>query len=311
MGALQPFVALASSRRAGVSVLLSRQITAFIAALSACGSPRPAGPLSVVDGLGREVSLERPARRIVSLSPATTELVFALGAGSRLVGRTRWCDYPAEVAAIISVGAGLNPSIEAVAAQKPDLVVMYSTAGNDGAVAQLAGLGIPAVNLPMDRLSDVIRSARLLGVLLGDSIRADSIAFAFQRTLAQLHQNPALIGPTVAMVVWDNPPMVIGAGSFMSELVELAGARNVFADLPQPSPTVSIETIASRNPDLLLVHGDTGLPAWARRPEWRAVRAVREGRFAHLHGSQFERPSLRAPDAVRALVIELGRARPR
>jgi iron complex transport system substrate-binding protein len=100
--------------------------------------------------------------------------------------------------------------------------------------------------------------------------------------------------------------MVIGAGSFMTEMVELAGGTNVFADASQPSITVSIETIAARNPDLMLISGEDGaVPAWASRPEWKAVRAVRERRFAYLHGSEFHRPSLRAPEAVRHLAETL------
>ena len=275
------------------------------AAGMSCSPANRSGPLSVVDGQGHRVTLQRPAQRIVSLAPATTELLFALGAGPRVVGRTRWCDYPAEVSAVPSVGDGLNPNIEAVAAQKPDLVVMYSTAANGPAVEQLARLGIAAINVPMDRLADVSRSARLLGVLLGDSARADSIATRFDSSLAALRAARVEGGPGVVMVVWDNPPMVIGAGSFMSEIVDLAGGRNSFADLPQPSATVNIETIAARKPDLMLVHGGPALPAWSSKPEWRAVPAVRERRFAFMHGGEFERPSLRATDAVRALAAEL------
>lgn len=283
-----------------------RVLAGLCTVLVACPPVERAGPLSVLDDQGRRVTLEHAARRIVSLSPATTELVFALGAGSRLVGRTRWCDYPAEAAAVTSVGDGLNPNVESVAAQKPDLVVMYSTSGNDPAVAQLSRLNIPAVNVPMDRLSDVSRSARMLGRLVGDSARADSLAGTFDSTLTALAAARRTGGPRVVMVVWDNPPMVIGAGSFMTELVELAGGTNAFADAPQPSFTVSIETIAARNPDLMLISGEDGsVPAWASRPEWRAVRAVRERRFAYMHGSEFHRPSFRAPDAVGRLAAIL------
>lgn len=270
----------------------------------ACRPAEQSHPVSVVDGLGRTVSLERPARRIVSLAPATTELLFALDAGDRVVGRTRWCDYPAAALQVPSVGDGLNPNIEAVAATRPDLVVMYSTTANATAVEQLARLGIPAVNLPMDRLRDVSASARLLGVLLGDSASVAGQAARFDFTLAHLQAGQRSGGPSVAIVAWDNPPMVIGAGSFLTELITLAGGRNAFGDIALPSATVSIETIASRNPDLLLVATEDSagsVPAWASRPEWQAVAAVRLRRFGFLRGSEFNRPSFRAPDAVRQL----------
>ena len=276
----------------------------------ACRPAERAGLVTVTDAIGRTVSLPRPAQRIVSLAPATTELLFALGAGNRVVGRTRWCDFPAEALAVPSVGDGLNPNIETVAATRPDLVVLYGTSANAAAVDQLARLGIPAVNVPMDRLSDVGTSARLLGRLLGDPARADSIAARFDSALAALREDRTGRGQRVVMVVWDNPPMVIGAGSFLHELVELAGARNVFGDVAAPSPTVSIETIAARNPEVIVGSADdTSLPAWARRPEWRVVPAVRARRFVYLHGTEFHRPSLRAPEAV-ARLRELLVARP-
>ena len=264
---------------------------------------RPAGRAAtpgIVDDLGLPVALRQVPRRIVSLSPATTELLFALGLGDRVVGRTRWCDYPPRVAQVASVGDGLNPNVEAVAARKPDLVVMYASGANTPAVERLAQLRIPAVNLRMDRLDDVARSARLLGRLTGDSVRIDSLARAFQASLDSLRAVPHGATRRVAMVVWDNPPIVIGAGSYLTEFVTLAGGENVFDDVARPSATVSIETIASRNPDLLLIASMDSV-AWVKRPEWQVVRAVREHHFGFLRGSEFNRPSFRAPDAVRRL----------
>jgi ABC-type Fe3+-hydroxamate transport system substrate-binding protein len=256
----------------------------------------------VLDDLGNRVALARVPQRVVSLAPSTTELLFTLGYGSRVVGRSRWCDYPAEALAVPSVGDGLNPNIEAVAARKPDLVVMYATTANATAVAQLERLGIPAINVRTDRLADVAHAARLLAGILGDSARVDSVAVRFEHSLDSLQQLHHSRNPRVAMVAWDNPPMVIGAGSFLTELVKLAGGANVFADLPQPSPTVSIETIAARNPDLLLsLSSDSAGPSYAKRPEWQVIRAVRQKRFGMLHGTEFDRPSLRAIQAVQEL----------
>src|SRR5437667_285543 len=115
---------------------------------------------------------------------------------------------------------------------------------------------------------------------------------------------PAAARRRVAFVVWDNPPMVIGGGSYLDELATLAGTENVFHDIPAASATVSLETIAARDPDVIAVLADSGapaVPAWAARREWQVVRAVRERRFAVLGGSLFARPSPRAPQAVAAL----------
>jgi len=274
----------------------------------ACASP-PAAParLFVIDDAGDSVRMGEPARRVVSLSPATTELVFALGAGARLVGRTRWCDYPEAVRNIPDVGDGIPPNLEAVLARRPDLILLYRSAQNSDAARRFGEAGIAVLQLDFNRLDDVPRLARLLAPLLGVPAAGDSLARAFEAELAAASVAPdsaCASGrrgcPSVLLLAWDQPPIAIGAGSFQSEVLERAGARNLFADLTVPSATVSIEAIAARNPDLVLV-GDSALPAIARRPEWRVVPAVREGRFLRFGPAAFGRASPRAPEVIRAL----------
>lgn len=269
-------------------------------------SPSGGAGLSITDDAGRTVALAAPARRIVSLAPSSTELLFAIGAGAQVVGRTTWCRYPAAALAVPVVGDGLDPNIEAVAARHPDLVVLYRSPSNESAVAQLTRLDIPAVILRQDRIADVAGDARALGRLTGHVSSADSLAAA----LVAVATAPAPPARTsIAFVVWDNPPMVIGAGSFLDELATLAGARNVFHDLPGASATVSLETLASRNPAWIAVIEDSAggaPPAFAGRPEWRVIPAVRARRFIHLRGDLFGRPSPRAAEAVATLRALLG-----
>lgn len=274
--------------------------------LGACSAPaqRPAGGLVIVDDAGDSIRLAQPVRRIVSLSPATTELVFALGAGDHLVGRTRWCDYPPAARAVPSVGDGLPPNIESVLAQAPDLVLLYRSPQNAAALARFRAAGIAAVQLGIDHLADVPRLARLLGPAVGRGGTGDSLAAAFEAGVAaaaaRAATQPEAGRPRVLLLAWDQPPIAIGAGSFQSEIVALAGGRNLFADLTVPSATVSIEVIAARDPDLVLVT-DSGLPAIAGRPEWAAVPAVRARRFVRLVTPVFSRPSPRAMEAVAEL----------
>src|SRR5207244_2288717 len=129
----------------------------LLVATVACGRGNRSAPpsrISALDDAGRTVALAQPPSRIVSLSPAVTELLFALGVGDRLVGRTTWCDYPPAARQVPSVGDGLNPNIEAVAARHPDLVVLYRSALDETAAAQLARLGIAAALVRQDRLED-------------------------------------------------------------------------------------------------------------------------------------------------------------
>ncbi|HEV8380655.1 MAG TPA: helical backbone metal receptor [Gemmatimonadales bacterium] len=237
----------------------------------------------------------------MSLLPSFTEILFAIGAGDRVVGRTQWCDYPPAAFAVPSVGDGMPPNVEAVAARKPDLVVLYNAGPNVTAAQQLERIGIRAVLLDLNRLEDLGPATRMLGRLTGRQEQAESLASAME---SLLHQPPPTSTPstTLAFVVWDNPPIIIGRGSYLDELATRAGARNVFSDVAAPSAQVSLETIVARDPRWIAVLSDSGTPpAFAKRREWRAVRAVREGRFLLLRGSLFGRPGPRSGQAIREL----------
>jgi iron complex transport system substrate-binding protein len=273
----------------------------LLALLAACGSSeRTAGKLSAVDDAGDTVSLAAPARRIVSLIPATTELLFAIGAGPDLVGRTAWCDYPAAARDVPNLGDGIKPNLEAIVAQRPDLVVLYNSAQNAEAAAHLRSLNIPTLELSLDRLSDVPRIGRLLGHLAGREASADSMAAAYDTALQSATAPPSGQPPKVLILVWDQPPMTVGAGSFLTELVERAGGMNLFADISASSGQVSIEAVVARDPDLVFVASE-GTPTFAKRPEWQPVRAIREHHFVRVTSSAFNRPSPRAPQAIREL----------
>ena len=269
-------------------------------AVAACarGERAPArGPVSVTDDAGRTVALAAPAHRIVSLLPSFTEILFAIGAGDRVAGRTTWCDYPPEAREIPSVGDGIPPNVEAVAARRPDLVVVYRSGPNVTAAEQLERLGISTVLFDLNRLEDLGPVIRRLGALTGRRAPADSLAHVMDSLASE---PPAPSPQSLVFIVWDNPPIVIGGGSYLDRLAALAGARNVFHDIGSPSAQVSIETIAARDPDFVAVLADTARPpAYATRREWRAVRAVRQGRFLYLPGTLFGRPSPRAALAVR------------
>jgi len=261
-------------------------------------------PLLAVDDLGDTVRLGAPATRIVSLIPATTELLFALGLGERVVGRTTWCDFPPEARQVPSLGDGLQPNLEAIVATRPDLVVLYNSSQNVAAAERLRAQQIPTLLVNTDHLADVPRLARLLAPLAGDAAAGDRLALHFEAELDSATGRTSAPRRRILILAWDQPPIALGAGSFLSELVERAGARNVFDDLEAPSAPVSMEAIASREVDAVLVLGDT-VPAWASRPEWQAVGAVREHRFLFVPADLFSRPGPRSPAALRALVTAL------
>ncbi len=279
-------------------------------ATTACGREAARAGSPLADAWGRPVALAPAARRIVSLAPATTELVFALGAGGRLVGRTTWCDWPAAAAAVPNMGNGIGPNVEAVVAARPDLVLVYPSEANRPAVAQLEQLGIRVAVVLQDAIADWRETAGTLARLLGREAAAESLLADFDARLAAARAASAPDSPTVFIAVGANPPYAIGAGSFVSELVGLAGARNVFADIAAPSAAVSLEAVVARDPDLVLVLGPQSMAAeLGRRPGWGAVAAVRRGGVVAADGGEFNRPSPRLPDAVRALALRFAARR--
>ena len=293
----------------GPQALLMATLYGVSLAGTACHDrPREAsGSIQVVDDAGDTVRLQAPARRVVSLIPASTELLFAIGAGSSLVGRTSYCDYPSAAKAVPDLGDGIKPSIEAVLARRPDLVVLYNSGQNAAVAGRLRELGIPALRVNTDALSSVNRVARMLGTLTGHQHGADSVAAVFDTALAAATRPAGAPRPKVLLLVWEQPPMTIGRGSFLHELVERAGGENLFADVSTSSGPVSIEAVSVRDPDLILTTA-AGPASFAQRPEWQVVRAVRERRFLNVSGSEYDRPGPRSPRAIRALSQRLHQA---
>ncbi len=287
---------------------MTRVALALSIALVGCGRNAPA-PASVVltDDAGVQTTLTKPATRIVSLIPAATELLFAMGLGDRVVGRTRWCDYPAAVAEVASVGDGLAPNVEAIAAREPDLVVAYQSASNAQAVAQLRDLGVPVIELALNRLVDLETGATRLAQAVGQPALGDQLIQRVRTDILAATMAPA-VRRTVFVLTWQDPPITLGAGGFLNEIIRLAGAVNLFEDRPEPSFVVSIEAVANRNPDFFLVTGEDE-PAFASRLEWQTVEAVRQRRFLRVSGSLFDRPSPRVGAAIRQLTASLDSTR--
>jgi ABC-type Fe3+-hydroxamate transport system substrate-binding protein len=272
----------------------------------------PAGgtPVRIVaiDDAGDTLRLDAPARRVVSLDPTTTELLFAIGAGPKLVGRSAACDFPAEARKVPSLGGGIPPNVEAVVATRPELVLLYHAAVNAQPAARLRDLGIPLARLRTDRLDGVTRLTRMLGDLTGTRRAADAVAETYSRELERERAasgNASRAALPVVIVAWDQPLIVLGAGSYVSEAVELAGARNIFRDIPSPSAQVTLEAIVDRAPRAVLAMSASG--AALGRPEWRAVAAVREGRVLRLEESAYNHPGPRMPAAIHALRARLAR----
>jgi iron complex transport system substrate-binding protein len=278
----------------------SRFFFACTLALVACEKPRTEVG-SLKDDFGDPVRIGEPPRRIVSLNPATTEILFALGAGSRLVGRSNYDLWPDSAKLIQALGNGIQPNVEAVLGTRPDLVVLYASQDNRPAAGRFRAAGVNTLSLKNDSIADFRRTVETLGAILGDSVRARSVTDSVYHTIDRVRASTArLTRPTVFWHIWDAPLITIGAGSFMNELVNIAGATNVYADIEAPSKTISLEDVARRDPEFILA-GPIGAAKIAGDPRWRIVRAVRNGKVLIVDTIVVARPSVRLGEAALSL----------
>ena len=259
-------------------------------------------PASIaVDDFGDTVAIGRAATRIVSLSPVATEILFTIGAGARVVGRTHWDSYPAAARAVADLGDGMQPNVEAVLGVRPDLVVLYGSSGNRAAARQLRAAGVQTIALRTDHIADFRRAVIWLARAVGDSVAGAVVADSVERSIEFVRRLPRPAhAPTVFWHMWNTPLLTIGGGSFLSELVAVAGGRNVFADLADPSPQVTMEEVVRRDPDVVLADPRTAA-AMRASPVWRTLRAVRDGHVLVADTSLVARPGVRMGEAARQL----------
>jgi iron complex transport system substrate-binding protein len=283
-------------------------VCAGASALHAAGTA-PAS-LSAVDTTGRVVILAAPAARIVSLSPAATEVIFAVGAGAALVGDTTYCDYPAEAARAAKVGGFAAPtiSVERIVSLRPDLVI---TAGSMHKTieAALARFSIPVFSYDPVDFQGIAKGMTAIGDLAGTGAAARKAA---SDMLAVIDRVRAAVGsvspekrPTVFWEIYDDPLMTCGASTFPHAIVEAAGGRDIFSDLPGAWPRVSAEEVIRRAPDYVMGaddHGDKLTAAQVQtRPGWAGVPAVRNGRIALFPADLVSRAGPRVADGVLAV----------
>jgi iron complex transport system substrate-binding protein len=230
-------------------------------------------------------------RRIVSLDPTMTELLFAIGAGGRLVGRSHYDLRPDSARRATDLGPGLRPNVEAIVAVHPDLVLMYDSDDNRATADKLRAFGIATLETRVDRLDEFRRATQTLGRLLHEEARAHAVVDSVDRTLARVRDaTRGLPRPTVFIYTWGRPVITVGRDHFLSELVEIAGGLNAYADRPGGSATVVIEDVVKRHPDIILA-SPLGAADIRRDAAWRAVPAARDGRIAVYDTTIVGRPA--------------------
>jgi iron complex transport system substrate-binding protein len=262
----------------------------------------------VVDETGRTVRVPQPVERIVSLAPNLTETVYALGLQDRLVGDTDYCDYPAEAQKKPKVGGTINPSIEEVAALRPDVVLMASI-NRFETVRALDDLNIPVYATDPHNVQDILTSTRKLAEILGVPQNGVDLASDLQQRLNDLQQRLGeLPARRVLFVVWTEPLITIGKNTFIADALRKAGAVSI-VETAQDWPQVSLEEIVRLQPEFLVftVQNDEKAPdllALSARPGWRSLEAVRNHRFV-LVSDAVNRPAPRIVSAIEEMARQL------
>lgn len=246
-------------------------------------------------------------RRIVSLLPADTEILFAVGAGDQVVGVTEFCDWPPEARSRDKVGgiAGKSISLERLLVLQPDLVLTGGDFHRE-VIEALEKRGIPVFAVDPRSFRQIGEALETVGRLTGHAAEARRRVAAMraqqQRVAALAAGVPAAERPRVFWEVWDNPLMTVGAGVFLSEAIRLAGGIVLFDDLQADYPVVSAEEVVARDPQVILSTRDHAEaltpPRLAARPGWSGVQAVRDGRIHLLDSDIVSRPGPRAVNAL-------------
>jgi iron complex transport system substrate-binding protein len=294
---------------------LIRWLGAASLALNALSAP---AAITVTDDSGASVTLAAPAQRVISLAPHVTELLYAAGGGSKIVGAVSYSDYPPEAKQLPRVGDNKALDLERIVALKPDLIVVWRHGNAQRQLDRLRELHVPLFFSEPHRLDDVAVSLTKLGRLLGTSASADAAASAYRDDIARLRARYAN-RPSVSVFyqVWERPLMTLNGEHMISDVIALCGGRNVFADLQPLVPTVSTEAVLAANPEAIVTAApgatqpDTALPQLDTWRAWPGLAAVANNNLFAINGDLIDRPTPRIAQGARQLCEDLELARSR
>lgn len=281
-------------------------VLAMIIAACAMTAFASAEEISITDMMGREVKLSAPAQRIVALTAADCEILYAIGAGEYLVGRGEYCDYPDAVLDVPSVQSGYETNVEQIIALHPDVLLMSAMDQTADQVAQLENAGIRVVVSDADDIAGTYQAISMIGALMGREAEADAVIASMQETFDQVKRENS--GKTIYFEV---SPLqyglwTAGAGTFMNEIAEMIGLTNCFSDV-NGWAEISEEQVLSRNPDYIVTismyygEGPTPTEEIMARSGWENVTAVKNGAILNLANNELSRPANRLADGAQML----------
>lgn len=252
------------------------------------------------------------AQRIVTLAPALTELVYAAGAGHKLVAVSAWSNHPVEATRLPVVADHAAVNREALLALKPDLVLAWKTGTPERMTESVRALGISVRLIDGQRIDDVPRLLREIGKLGGSSDIAEQAATGYEIRLANIRKRYAGLRPVPTLIeIWHAPFMSVSGAHFMSDALVACGGRNVLADLPGITPEVSLERIVAIDPEAIIGAGSADGEVRFRE-NWKrftSLKAVKRDALVWLDPDTFQRPTARLLDGVEQLCAAMARVR--
>ncbi|MDN5752798.1 MAG: cobalamin-binding protein [Nitrosospira sp.] len=282
---------------------------AFIGAAGAVDIAGPTLPLKVTDDRGRGIRLDYFARRIISLSPNITELVFAAGAGGKLVGVSRYSDYPEAAKSVPDVGDSSSLDLERIIALQPDLVIAWRSGNSLSNIEKLEKLGLTVFVTEAARLEDVSRLLRMIGKLAGTSTQAEPAARAYEAELQQIkrsHGGRQQI--RVLHLIWSQPLMTVNGNHIISDIIDICGGANVFASASSLTPVVSEESLLDADPQAIVSSISLEFAEVGARERLRRLPrlgAVRSNHLFFVHPDLIHRPTPRMLQAAKTVCAQL------
>lgn len=268
--------------------------------------------IAILDDTGKMVRLTRPSMRIISLAPHATELLFAAGAGNRLVGVVKYSDYPAAALKLPLVGSYNSLDIETIVALKPDIIIAWESGNNAGNIEILKKLGIPIFFSEPQRITDIPDTIEKLGRLANTETQASKTASQFRERYAALgkrfHNRPPV---KVFYQIWNSPLMTINSKQIISDVVRQCGGTNLFANLKALTPSLNLEAVLQADPQAIIASGMGNVrPVWL--DEWRSwpsLDAVQHDNLYFVPSDIINRPTPRLLDGMEQICTILDQAR--
>lgn len=284
--------------------------------LLVAGSPMlaQASPITVKDDAGSQITLVKPAQRIVALSPHIVETLFAAGAGGKIVGTVEYSDYPVAAKSIPRIGSYSSFDLERLIALKPDLIIGWETGNSPAAIAKIRALGIPVYLSQSNTVSQIAVEIEKFGQLAGTENAAQPAAAAFRKRLSMLQRtygNRATL--SVFYQISESPLMTIGGKQIISNALDICGGKNIFAALVPMAPVITTESVLAANPEVILASGmeNTNPQALDQWKKWPKLIATQHDNFFFIDPDLMNRNGPRILDGTQMLCESIQTARNR